>query len=118
MALRDWGRAWDVLYWSGVVLLLLAGLVLPPRVGVAPLGLAAFLVVLAPFRGRPTTFWPILFGYVGFAVGFTIVGLTVDQPVVPGLLVGIGAGGVAAVAARAITRKQERLAEERRGRRP
>lgn len=117
MALRDWGRAWDVLYWSGVVVSLLAGLVLPVRIGVALLGLAAFLVILAAFRGRPTTFWPILSGYVGFAVGFTIVGSAVDQPVVPGLLVGIGVGGVAAATARAITRKQERLAEERRGQR-
>lgn len=114
MALREWGRAWDVLYWSGAAVALGTGLVLPVRSGVVLLGLALFLVVLAPFRGRPATFWPVLSGYVAFAAAFTTVGLTVDDPVVPGLLAGLGAAGVATAAARAIVREQRQVAEEER----
>lgn len=117
MGLRDWGRAWDVLYWSGVVLTTVTGLVLPVRSGVALLGLAAFLLVLAPFRGRPATFWPVLSAYLSFAVGFTVVGLLVAEPVVPGLLVGVGLAAAAAATARAVTRRRRRLSEEERDRR-
>ncbi|MBW3562132.1 MAG: hypothetical protein KY437_06500 [Actinobacteria bacterium] len=112
MALRDWGRAWDVLYWSGVVVALAAGLTLPPKVGVMLLGLALFLLVLAPFRDHPSTFWPVLTGYLAFAIGFTLVGLTVARPVVPGLLIGLAAAGAGVVVARTVTRKQRELAEE------
>lgn len=118
MARRDWGQAWDVLYWSGVVVTALAGLVLPVRSGVALLGLAAFLLVLSPFRGRPTPFWPVLSGYLAFAAGFTVVGLLTAEPVVPGLLVGAGLAVVAAVTALRVTGKKRQLSEEERGRRP
>lgn len=113
MPLRDWGRAWDVLYWSGLVVTAVAGLVLPVRWGVGFLGLAAFLLILAPFRGQPTTFWPVLSAYLGFAVGFTAAGLSSAQPVVPGLLAGLGLAAVAAATAVAVTRKQRQLSDER-----
>lgn len=111
MSMRGWGRAWDVLYWSGAGVALLTGLVLPPRSGVVLLGLAGFMLVLAPFRGRPTVFWPVLSAYLGFAVGFTVVGLVAEQPVLPGLLIGTAAAAVAAGLAAVITRKQRDLAE-------
>lgn len=117
MPLRDWGRAWDVLYWSGVAATAVAGLVLPVRSGVGLLGLAAFLLILAPFRGQPTTFWPVLSAYLGFAGGFTAAGLFSAQPVVAGLVVGVGLAAAAAVTALAVTRKQRQLSEEERDRR-
>ena len=113
MALRDWGRAWDVLYWSGVVVALAAGLTLPPKVGVTLLGLALFLLVLAPFRNRAATFWPVLTGYLAFAIAFTLVGLTVARPVVPGLVIGLAAAAAGVALARTVTRKQRELSEER-----
>lgn len=61
------------LYWVIVVALLVFGLLAIFTIGAAFLVLGVTLIILSPFRSKPSIFWPGLALVVGFLVGYALV---------------------------------------------
>ncbi|MCL1599977.1 MAG: hypothetical protein M3112_00395, partial [Actinomycetia bacterium] len=63
----------NIAYWVLVGALVIFGFLGMFTIGAPFLVTGITLVLLAPFRGRPRVFWPVLVGVIGFFVGFGLV---------------------------------------------
>jgi hypothetical protein len=60
-------------YWLLAAILVVFGFVAISSIGMPFLALGITLIVLAPWRGQPRTFWPPLVGVLSFFIGFVLI---------------------------------------------